>query len=149
MIAGIVVQVTTMTVFIVLISEYAFRYVNNMPLRRTTKDPASHHSPLDTRRQILLFALVITTLLLFIRAIYRLVELGGGWSGKVAQTEWFFNVFEAGLVTLAFFIWNVAHPSLLLEEHTPENYNLNVGLKQGNSVGKYRALTDWQTDYSQ
>ncbi|KAI3602082.1 hypothetical protein WG66_000337 [Moniliophthora roreri] len=31
------------------------------------------------------------------------------------HTEWLSNVFDAGLVTVAFYTWNFAHPSLLVD----------------------------------
>ncbi|KAF9260770.1 RTA1-domain-containing protein [Marasmius fiardii PR-910] len=118
MIAGIALQVAMMTVFVILVSEYILRYVNDRPLKRERKRLAgspSQRFPLDTRRQILLGAMGITTLLLFIRAVYRLIELSGGWNSKIAHTEWLFNVFDAACIFLALLTWNVAHPSLLLE----------------------------------
>ncbi|KAL0571321.1 envelope glycoprotein [Marasmius crinis-equi] len=113
MIAGIALQVAMMTVFVILVGEYMFRYVNDRPLRKQiTTDSARF--PLDTRRQILLLAMGATTALLFIRGIYRLIELSGGWDSEIMHTEWLFNVFDAAMIFLALFTWNVAHPSFLL-----------------------------------
>ncbi|KAF9260772.1 RTA1-domain-containing protein [Marasmius fiardii PR-910] len=119
MIAGIALQVAMMTIFVILVGEYIVRYVNNRPLQhaRAFGFPSTQRFPLDTRRQILLSVMGITTLLLFVRGVYRLIELSGGWDSTVAQTEWLFNVFDAACVTIALFTWNIAHPSLLLERH--------------------------------
>ncbi|KAK7041584.1 envelope glycoprotein [Paramarasmius palmivorus] len=127
MIAGIAIQVAMMTIFVILAGEYLFRHLNDKPLRKSTdairaKEMPSESSTtlntrvtLDTRRQLLIFALGFTTLLLFIRGVYRLVELSGGWDSEIMHTEWLFNVFDAALVTVTFYTWNFAHPSLLLD----------------------------------
>ncbi|KAK7041590.1 envelope glycoprotein [Paramarasmius palmivorus] len=127
MIGGIAVQVAMMTTFCILVAEFVHRLVNDKPLRKpTTLGPglqlsmssdSTIYNPralFDSRRKLLLSALLFTTLLLFIRAIYRLVELGSGWDSDVMTTEWLFNVFDAALVTVAFYVWNVAHPGKLL-----------------------------------
>ncbi|KAK7028858.1 envelope glycoprotein [Paramarasmius palmivorus] len=131
MIGGIALQVGMMTTFCILVAEFVYRLVNDKPLRKpTTLEPTLQLSTssestiydpralFDKRRKILLSALLFTTLLLFIRAIYRLIELGSGWDSDVMTTEWLFNVFDAALVTVAFYVWNVAHPGRLLAVQT-------------------------------
>ncbi|KAK1222802.1 Envelope glycoprotein gp160 [Marasmius sp. AFHP31] len=115
MIAGIILQVVMMTIFVVLVGEFTLRYIRDRPHRKKTVTSNSARFPLDTRRQILLLAMGTTTALLFVRGIYRLIELSGGWDSEIMRTEWLFNVFDAAMVFLAFFTWNVAHPALLLQ----------------------------------
>ncbi|KAL0066697.1 envelope glycoprotein [Marasmius tenuissimus] len=100
-----------MTVFVILVGEFIFRYINDKPLR---KKATMDRFPLDTRRQVLLLAMGITTGLLFIRGVYRLIELSGGWDSEIMRTEWLFNVFDGAMIVLALFTWNVAHPAVLL-----------------------------------
>ncbi|KAL0566542.1 envelope glycoprotein [Marasmius crinis-equi] len=114
MIAGIALQVAMMAVFVVLVAEYTLRYIYDKPLKGRG-GAGGGRFPLDTRRQVALFAMGSTTVLLFIRGIYRLIELSGGWNSTIMHTEWLFNVFDAAVVLLAFAIWNVAHPSILLD----------------------------------
>ncbi|ESK83993.1 putative rta1-like protein [Moniliophthora roreri MCA 2997] len=130
MITGIALQVVMMTTFSILVTEFVLRFLRERPVR----EPAGLGAELellnssestinvypfprvlfDKRRKILLSALLFTTFLLFVRAIYRLVELSGGWDSEIMTTEWFFNVFDAALVTVAFYTWNIAHPGRLL-----------------------------------
>ncbi|KAL0565413.1 envelope glycoprotein [Marasmius crinis-equi] len=113
MIAGIILQVVMMTIFVILVGEYTYRYIYSKPHHKKVSVD-SIRFPLDTRRQLLLLAMGITTVLLFIRGIYRLIELSGGWDSEIMRTEWLFNVFDAAMVFLAFLTWNVAHPAVLL-----------------------------------
>ncbi|KAL0066692.1 envelope glycoprotein [Marasmius tenuissimus] len=103
-----------MTIFVVLVGEFTLRYIRDRPHRKKVTSNSARF-PLDTRRQILLLAMGTTTALLFVRGIYRLIELSGGWDSEIMRTEWLFNVFDAAMVFLAFFTWNVAHPALLLQ----------------------------------
>ncbi|KAG7100095.1 hypothetical protein E1B28_001875 [Marasmius oreades] len=148
MVAGIGLQVAMMTIFVILVGEYTVRYINDRPLKRyrttqnrSTGTQSMRRFPLDTRRQVLLFAMGITTLLLFIRAIYRLIELSGGWQSQVARTQWLFNVFDAALVTVAFFTWNVAHPSRLLVGH-PGEIDVRMKEKTGGALDRSHSGSD-------
>ncbi|KAJ7028653.1 RTA1-like protein [Mycena alexandri] len=50
------------------------------------------------------------------RSVYRIIELSGGWDGRIIQTEVYFNVLDGGMVVLALFTLNFAHPGLLLRQ---------------------------------
>ena len=63
----------------------------------------------------MVFGLGFSSILLLIRAIYRQAELADGWTGKIIETEWPFNVFDGGMVTLAIYTINVLHPGFLLD----------------------------------
>ncbi|KAF7341349.1 hypothetical protein MVEN_01871400 [Mycena venus] len=67
------------------------------------------------RLKFMLVALAFSTTVLFIRSIYRLIELSGGWEGPVIRTEVYFNVFDGGMVTLAIFTLNFVHPGIFLQ----------------------------------
>ncbi|KAL0069178.1 envelope glycoprotein [Marasmius tenuissimus] len=122
MITGIALQVAMMTTFSILVGEYILRYIHDKPLKGRSSASGGEHFPLDARRNVLLYAMGSSTFLLLIRSvtfdsgIYRLIELGGGWNSTIMHTEWLFNVFDAAVVFVAFVIWNVAHPSILMED---------------------------------
>jgi len=59
-------------------------------------------------------ALGISTLLIYMRSIYRTIELLDGWTGRIIQTEVYFNVLDAMPITLALFTMNLLHPGWLL-----------------------------------
>jgi hypothetical protein len=62
----------------------------------------------------MVLGLGLSSILLLIRAIYRQAELAEGWTGKIIETEWLFNLFDGGMVTLAIYTINVLHPGYLM-----------------------------------
>jgi hypothetical protein len=48
-------------------------------------------------------------------SIYRIIELTGGWEGRIIRTEVYFNVLDGATVVLAIFTLNFTHPGLLLQ----------------------------------
>ncbi|KAJ7242051.1 hypothetical protein C8J57DRAFT_1526451 [Mycena rebaudengoi] len=64
----------------------------------------------------MVFALLFSTTGLFIRSIYRTIELQDGWEGRIIHTELYFNVLDGGMIVLAIFTMNFVHPGLFLRE---------------------------------
>ncbi|KAJ7027781.1 RTA1 like protein-domain-containing protein [Mycena alexandri] len=98
-----------------------FAISHDRPLRLESRG----RGVLDGNLQTMIGALAFSTLLLFIRGIYRIIELAGGWHGRVLHTEVYFNVLDGGMVVLAILIINFAHPGRLLGSQRPslpENY---------------------------
>ncbi|KAJ7483579.1 RTA1 like protein-domain-containing protein [Mycena latifolia] len=115
MLAGIAFQFGT-----VCAGEFLRRYALDLPLRGEA--PQSGAKALLTRRlRLMIAALAFSTLVLFIRSVYRLIELSGGWNGRVIQTEVYFNVLDGGMVVLAIYTMNIAHPGLLLRQTAAED----------------------------
>lgn len=54
--------------------------------------------------------LAIATVLIFIRSIYRIVELAGGFSGTVANNEASFMIFEGPMIIVAVALITYHHP---------------------------------------
>jgi hypothetical protein len=72
------------------------RYLKNRPLASESASPVSGNgktAPLGGRMQILICALVFNTTCLFIRAVYRVIELSDGWSGRIIRTQVYFSAF--------------------------------------------------------
>ncbi|KAI0263790.1 hypothetical protein BC834DRAFT_971152 [Gloeopeniophorella convolvens] len=69
---------------------------------------------------------------LLVRSVYRTVELSGGWDGTIISTQWLFNVFDGGMVTLTIFALNIFHPGLLLRgpDHVAESKQLEETFSQ-------------------
>ncbi|KAJ7121623.1 RTA1 like protein-domain-containing protein [Mycena epipterygia] len=89
------------------------------PVRETTLS-------IDPRVKLMIYALAFSTAALFIRSIYRIIELSMGWHGPVIQTQVYFNVFDGAMVVLAIYTLNIAHPGLLLgsPRQSPARYEL-------------------------
>ncbi|KAJ7466500.1 RTA1-like protein [Mycena latifolia] len=115
MLSGIVLQFTAIVTYCYLGGDFLLRYHQDRPLRMTT----SGRGVLDGHVKTMIIALAFSTLVLFIRGIYRIVELAGGWHGRVLHTEVYFNVLDGGMVVLAIVSLNLAHPGRLLGSRRP------------------------------
>ncbi|TFK31659.1 RTA1 like protein-domain-containing protein [Crucibulum laeve] len=112
MLGGIAFQLTTISVYTLLASEFFFRYFRDRPIRPATVEKF-HAEGIDTRTIIVTTGLIFSTICLLIRAVYRTIELSDGWSGRIISTQVYFNVLDGGMITLAMFTLNLAHPGLL------------------------------------
>ncbi|KAH9923180.1 RTA1-domain-containing protein [Epithele typhae] len=124
MLAGIIVQLVSLTVFVALGAEYMWRYHNGIPLRpasmQVLRESPSESSLLGGKQlphplKMLLVGLCIETVVLYIRAIYRTVELADGFNGKIIQTQIYFDLFDGLMVAIAMIALSVFHPGLLLK----------------------------------
>ncbi|KAG7562682.1 hypothetical protein FFLO_01842 [Filobasidium floriforme] len=60
--------------------------------------------------KILLAACVVATFFIFIRSIYRSIELSEGWNGKIIENQTLFNLLDGMLILLATFTFIFVHP---------------------------------------
>jgi hypothetical protein len=49
------------------------------------------HHVVDRKVKLMVVGLAFSTLVIYIRSIYRTVELTGGWSGRIIQTQVYFS----------------------------------------------------------
>ncbi|KAJ7194339.1 RTA1 like protein-domain-containing protein [Mycena pura] len=127
MLGGIVFQFCAIVVYSVLAADLLYSYSTDRPRRA---EPCAARGAMDGQLRTMICALALSTLVLFIRGIYRIVELSGGWSGRVLHTEVYFNVLDGGMVVLAMFAINFAHPGRLLGTRRPASpvgYEAKVG----------------------
>ncbi|KAE9409759.1 RTA1-domain-containing protein [Gymnopus androsaceus JB14] len=118
MLVGIALQLAILIGFSTIALEFAYRFNIDKPLRSGAGDKIGS---MNRRRKVGLYAIAAATTCLFIRAIYRLVELGDGWNGIVIHTQWSFDLFDSGMVVLAMFIWNFIPSSwILAEQHSAD-----------------------------
>ncbi|KAI4523331.1 RTA1-domain-containing protein [Schizophyllum commune Loenen D] len=114
MLGGIAFQIVVITFFTASSAEFLWRYSSNKPISRTTSTKLRDRSTLPIKVQLALLLVAGSTGLLFIRAIYRTIELSDGWGGKIITTEIWFNIFDAAMVVVAMYLENVLHPGWLL-----------------------------------
>ncbi|KAJ7120225.1 RTA1-like protein [Mycena epipterygia] len=110
MLGGIAFQFMVIIVFSAIALDFGQRYIRDKPRRAE-----GTRGVLTPRLKIMFAALAFSTTTLFIRSVYRIIELSGGWNGRVIHTEVYFNVLDGGMVVLAIFTLNFAHPGLLLQ----------------------------------
>jgi len=137
MLAGIVIQMIAITVYTMCATEFFLRFLKDKPVRG---DATSHKFEegstvrVDIRMKIMVIALTFTTTCLFIRAVYRTIELANGWHGRIISTQVYFNVLDGGMITLAMYTLNLIHPGIFL--HGGSSDHLAEGKKKhsGDSV---------------
>ncbi|KAF8895226.1 RTA1-like protein [Infundibulicybe gibba] len=116
MLGGIAFQLATITIYVLCAAEFFIRYFKDAPLR-TTAPQLSNEKPrgvMDKRMKLMVAALVFNTTCLFIRSVYRTIELSDGWDGRIISTQLYFNVLDGAMIVLAIYTLNLAHPGFLL-----------------------------------
>ena len=101
MVAGIDFQLASITVFTALFAEF---------LRRVRRQQKA----LTMREMILIGATVVSCLLIYIRSIYRTIELLQGWNGYLISHEPYFIGLDAATMFVAVAVFNVVHPGWFL-----------------------------------
>ncbi|KAJ6566941.1 RTA1 like protein-domain-containing protein [Mycena capillaripes] len=86
--AGIVFQFGSIITYCCLACDFLVRYLMDRPLRIES----GTRCVLEGRIKTMIYALAFSTLLLFIRSVYRIVELADGWTGCIMHTEAFASV---------------------------------------------------------
>ncbi|KAH8435146.1 RTA1 domain-containing protein [Aspergillus melleus] len=107
MIAGIIFQMAAITAFVVCGIDF---------LRRSRK---SHlREKFTVRMRYLVLATIVSVVAIYVRSIYRTVELLEGWEGYLITTEWFFIGLDGITMVLAVVVFNFIHPGWFLPETT-------------------------------
>ncbi|KAJ1879467.1 hypothetical protein H4R99_004033 [Coemansia sp. RSA 1722] len=63
-------------------------------------------SPAAAKRKVMI-AIVVTTIIIYLRSIYRIAEFADGYGGKIYSAEWAFYVFDTILIFIAFLVYIV------------------------------------------
>ncbi|KAJ4488398.1 RTA1-domain-containing protein [Lentinula aciculospora] len=116
MLGGIVFQLAVITVYVICGAECFIRYLRDQPIRDsgTLHEGNIRRGVLTKYLQVQIGALAFMTTCLWIRSVYRTIELADGWTGRIITTQVYFNVLDGAMVTLAIFTLNFAHPGLLV-----------------------------------
>lgn len=118
---GMVAQLVVIIAFVGYIVDYLVRYHNDSPAREEpvgVRVSGFADSPARGRYtgklKTMTCALGFVNVCLFIRTIYRLVELSDSPNGGVIHNELALSVFDGSLMLLALHALNVFHPGALL-----------------------------------
>ncbi|KAF9517377.1 hypothetical protein BS47DRAFT_1339671 [Hydnum rufescens UP504] len=125
MLAGIVIQLVALVVYVAFAASFVFHASSNKPVRRAPPPYSQEememkpepNSGLTPSMKTVMYGLAFSTLLLFIRAVYRTIELSNGWGGRIIQTQVYFNVCDGAMVVLAMYTLNILHPKELLYDY--------------------------------
>ncbi|KAH9478584.1 hypothetical protein JR316_0009041 [Psilocybe cubensis] len=117
MLVGIIFQLVIILVYSAFSIEFYYRYNTNRPFEgRPTSDGilGSAQGRLTPNIKLMSYVLAFSTVLFFIRSIYRIAELADGWDGRIIQTQVYFNVLDGAMIILAIYTLNIFHPGRLL-----------------------------------
>jgi hypothetical protein len=85
-----------------------------------------------------LAALATATLCIFVRSVYRVVELSEGWTGHLIRQQWLFVGLEGVMVVIAVAALNAFHPAFCFDGKFEEEENRegaeSKGMETENSV---------------
>lgn len=127
MISGLVAQVATMAVFILLAIDFAFRIWRRS---HTLGDAALDPKYTSLRSSFLfcgfLIALSISTLGIFVRCVYRVAELSDGWNGPLISNETLFIVLEGVMIVISVLVLNAFHPGWCFKEGYEDSVTLDM-----------------------
>ncbi|KAJ7054248.1 RTA1-domain-containing protein [Mycena amicta] len=136
MLGGITFQFGAIIAYSVLAADFLNNYRLDKPVREPSHLYPTGRGIIDSKLQAMIYALAFSTLMLFIRGIYRIVELAGGWHGRVLHTEVYFNILDGGMVVLALYTLNFVHPGRFLGSRRPAPpEHIQVGTRMGNKSG--------------
>jgi hypothetical protein len=131
-VVGLALQLVFFGFFVVVAGLFHYRVVHNKPTRQLslncfkrrsstsdsrplTATPPVDASTLPWKRHM--YALYISSLLILIRSIFRIVEYVQGNNGYLLKHEVFLYVFDAVLMLAVMVLFNVVHPSEITENY--------------------------------
>ncbi|KAF2137033.1 uncharacterized protein K452DRAFT_236585 [Aplosporella prunicola CBS 121167] len=99
MVAGIVFQMASITLFCFFFGLFLWRV---------------RHRSLSGRVKTLVAATTLSIVVIYIRSIYRTIELSQGWSGYLITHEEFFIALDGAMMVIAVAAFNFVHPATFL-----------------------------------
>jgi RTA1 like protein len=109
LIAGLALQVFSLSIFIGICVELAFRI-----RRHGSELDFSYETFRQSRRfRTFLWALGVATVAIYIRSVFRVAELQQGFQSRFANNEITFMVLEGGMIVVATIALTALHPGLV------------------------------------
>ncbi|KAF2403470.1 parasitic phase-specific protein PSP-1 [Trichodelitschia bisporula] len=106
MIAGLAFQVFTLLIFGILAGEYFWRVRGH----KGTLNEATAKLRASRRFRCFLGAVAVAYVTIFIRCVYRVAEMSGGWGNPIMRNETAFTILDSLMCSLAAIALNVFHP---------------------------------------
>ncbi|KAL2833156.1 RTA1 like protein-domain-containing protein [Aspergillus pseudoustus] len=113
MLAGIVWQVVTLSVFVVVSGVFLFR-VKRAPVHRLSVEAQKVWE--GTRFWVFFSGAVVAFVTTYARCVYRIAEMGGGWRNHIMQDETGFIVLESVMCAIAVVALSITHPGYFFEQ---------------------------------
>ncbi|KAG5368238.1 Sphingoid long-chain base transporter RSB1 [Yarrowia sp. C11] len=117
MVAGIAFQVLVMSVFFLFYFEFLIRVYLG---RRNAEilDSQAHKPDIEELRKkkkfpIFIAGQTVAIILIYTRSIYRIIELAGGWHGRLVINEVYMLVLDGLMMVLATYLLAIFHPGFM------------------------------------
>ncbi|PTU21720.1 hypothetical protein P175DRAFT_0500602 [Aspergillus ochraceoroseus IBT 24754] len=124
MVAGIIFQMASITIFVACAADFIRRTLRRRLLQSMTGSIVP-----------LLAAMIFSVVCIYIRSIYRTIELLQGWSGYLITTERFFIALDGAMMVLAVGVFNIFHPGWLLPDaHAQGSFRRKDSSDDGNGM---------------
>jgi len=136
MVGGIILQMAAITGYVLVSIEYFWRVYSERPFRiptnaigdgteaavekgdqsKITPSPSSlsGRDRLTRPVKLMLLGLTIATVLVYVRSVYRTIELLDGWGGPIITNQTLFNCLDGIPIVLAMATLAVFHPGRLI-----------------------------------
>ncbi|KAF9645570.1 RTA1-domain-containing protein [Thelephora ganbajun] len=111
---GIVFQFASIVVYMVLTSEFLIRSYLDRPFTHRRDTFIGGFPRVDFETKQMIFGVSFSSLCMFIRGVYRTIELTDGWGGKIISNELLFIGFDGSMIILSMAVLNVFHPGRLM-----------------------------------
>lgn len=106
MLAGLSFQVFSLAIFAAACADFALR-VRRSPEQMNTNTTQLYHS---THWKLFLCGLGVAAITIFVRSIFRVAELSGGFDGSLANNQITFMILEGAMIVSACIALTVGHP---------------------------------------
>ncbi|KAF5588400.1 pisatin demethylase cytochrome P450 monooxygenase [Fusarium pseudocircinatum] len=110
MVSGIIFQLVSMTGFCILFAIFVLR---------------TRGLELAKGQRFVIYATIISVVFVYIRCIYRTVELLEGWDGKLMKTEGYFIGLDGVCIAVAILIFCIFDPAVLLDHDKQPELSFN------------------------
>jgi hypothetical protein len=116
-IAGLFAQLGFFAGFVLVAGVFHYRLVKDKPLQKRTRKDQASPSLGDGPWKRHLYNLYVTSGLIVVRSIFRIVEYVQGIAGYLLSHEVFLYVFDAVLMVVVMVLFNWVHPSEVTEAY--------------------------------
>ncbi|KAE8135748.1 RTA1 like protein-domain-containing protein [Aspergillus pseudotamarii] len=120
MVAGIVFQLFSITVFVACAADFVRRALR----RRLLQSVSGSITPLFA-------AMVFSVLCIYVRSIYRTIELSQGWTGYLITREKYFIALDGAMMVAAVGVFNIFHPGWLMPSTKAMQYDREIMSEDG------------------
>ncbi|KAJ6032636.1 RTA1-domain-containing protein [Penicillium herquei] len=113
MIAGLSSQVASLVLFIALCLQYAWSVHKNPD--SLNKSSVMRELRNSFRWKAFLAGLVLATIVIFVRSVFRVAELRGGFHSSLANNEVLFMILEGAMIVIALLCLTILHPGICFD----------------------------------